>query len=315
MLLEPERKCLRFWGGSDMKKRTKLIFVISVALLIIVAVIAGLVILFSKIGLYHYFDDWRSESDKEAVNVLYGDCVIINDKKLRIRDHVKCNVNDVYCIRDERIYFSNSIWSKDHPDCYVWNIASIGTNGDNYIEHCTLIVSRYCQYTYFSEEPFDEIKSGGLIDNGIIYLYAEGKITAYDIKNDTVISPTEFPARQYTWEISDSQSITIEDAEHGDKYSITLDDMERKNVYAKKIKELETMKVWDGRQSIDEVFFRVLELDKKIYIICQVRNFWGTPYAVAFEYDPQQNDYKYITCSKVDEGGVYESAYRFVFSE
>lgn len=101
---------------------------------ILVAVILAVLIVDQKINMRHFFDDWDSETNEKVVHIL-EQSYIFGESRLELPKYVDGLIEEIYCLKNQRVYFC---YSTAIPDSYPdreWHIASIGLTGKDLIEH------------------------------------------------------------------------------------------------------------------------------------------------------------------------------------
>ena len=295
-------------------------WIICLVIVAVLIVITVLTVTFDiRYNMRHYFNDWEQEDDEDIVHILSNRSVD-GLYQVNLGDCVDGLIEEVYCVRNERIYF---FYSTAIPDSYpdrIWHIASIGVNGEKLTDHFAdnlfyetnpLGYSyRYKQLCY--ESPTSE-NYGGIYSNGKIYLHGKDITVVYDIDNDTVCETEGYPIGKYRWNIEDHKAITIEDTEQNIFRTVTLESMAEHNDYAKELLNLSTRKIWSGDSPTKQIFAKVKIIDNQIYIVCEVLNWLGESFAVIFRYDISSDEIRYLSSKKV--GDIVSSNYSFVLCE
>lgn len=295
-----------------MTKITKDNFILILLIVVCITITVGIIILDQKYNMRHYFDNWTSETDEEIVHVLNDSFVY---GRLDLQRYVNGLIKEVYCVRNERIYFcyitdSNSNSTED------WHIASIEINGQNLIDHYSgnlFDKSNSLGFSYEYErlayQTYDANNYGGLYSNNKIYLHGKDKTVVYDIDSNTLNETSDYPISRYICNINEHKTITIEDTEQNLSKTITLESMAENNAYSEKLLKLSSRKNWDGTSPTKRLFSMVKVVDDQIYIICSVLNWNGEAFAVVFKYDFLSSSTAYVSFQKV--GDRVDSNYSF----
>lgn len=300
-----------------MKRKIITICAIAVTLMVVITTIIQLD---SKYNMRHFFDDWEKEVDEEIAPVLHDYYVYYRDKKVNLHDISPGYIREVFCVSDDRIYFCYSTSTPDSEAGIIWNIASIGLNGENLINHysCNLFnKSDYLtkdRYIRLSYHDYNENYYGGLYEDNKIYLHGRDRTVVYDICNDTACEVNEYPMSRYRWNFNDTHSeIVIKDCEQDLCKTVTLESMAEKNNYAKKLLELSSRKIWSGKSPTYKVFSMVRTVGDRIYLICEVLNWNGESFSIVFQYDFSSENVLYVYSIKTSD--LVNSRYSFASCE
>ena len=112
-----------------MKKAKKLILFIMIVVILIVITIS--IVIVNKYNMQHYFDDWKPETDVNILHTIGRGYV----EGMDLGKYINGRIEEVYCIKNKRIYFC---YSTAVPDSYPnreWHIASVGITGEDFTEH------------------------------------------------------------------------------------------------------------------------------------------------------------------------------------
>lgn len=161
----------------------------------------------------HFFDDWVSESDQKIIQVLYPDHLYDKNQNFLFDIDEILNVEqgggfveEVYCVRNDRIYFCYSTYSSPYEE---WHIASVSLRGEDFQEHFCNTEDSISQgkylYDKLSYASGEEHLIGGLYHNGKIFLRSQTKCFAYDINTDTVTEVDTLPTLEYTFTVSEDR--------------------------------------------------------------------------------------------------------------
>lgn len=217
----------------------KIIIITSVIIIVLGVGIATIVQLDSKYNMRHYFDDWRAEVDEEYASVLNGYCVSYRDKNVNLYDIIPGYINEVYCIKDNVIYFC---YTSSVSGSATWNIASVGLDGKNLVTlySCESFNKEYKKLSY---NCYNDDYYGGLYTDNKIYLKLKDKAIIYDIENDSYNESFDYPNNRYKWTFNNAySSVTIEDCKQNISKTVTLASMAEQNNYAKKYKNFRRKK-------------------------------------------------------------------------
>ena len=301
-----------------MKKTRKKKFISLVIAVVLIAMTISIVAFDERYNMRRYFNDWEQETDEKIVHILndrYVDRYNIN-----LENYVDGLIEEVYCIRNERIYFCYSTAVQNSYPDRIWHIASIETNGEALTEHFAGNLFRESNplgYSYDYEclscRAFTLETYGGIYSNNKIYLHGKDKTVVYDIDSDTVSETDGYPIGKYLWNIEDHKAITIEDTEQNTFKTVTLENMAEQNIYAKKLLKLSTKTIWSGDSPTKRFFTNVKIVDNRIYIICEALNWSGESFAVTFRYDFSSDRILFLSSKKV--GDRISTNYSFVLCE
>lgn len=278
-----------------MKKHTFIYLCLIVAILSAALTLLGFY-LHSRYCLKHFFEDWKSETNQKMIQVVYPD--LLYDKEQNILfdlgeilevEQKHGFVEDVYCVRNSRIYFCYS--THTNSTLYdEWHIASVSVDGDDFQEHFhnteDPTKGQYEQLAYADQ---NERAVGGLYHNGKIFLRGETKIFAYDIDTDTVADAENLPTLEHSFTISkDNQQLLIENTKTNERRTVTLQSMAKTNAYVNQLLRLHS------GEALDYFFADAVSIDGEIYIICSVVGFFRT-FSLTFQYDFANDEVKFVS--------------------
>ncbi len=294
--------------------------IIIYAVIVLIGMVISVIVLDAKYNMRHYFDDWEPETDEEIIHVLSDTFIYYHLESMNLDDYVNGRIEEVYCVKNDRIYFCYSTSDSDTRRNLVWHIASVGINGENLTDHYSgnlfkephLFGDSYV-YERLSYHSYDENLYGGFYSNDKIYLHGNGGNIVYDIMCGTASEIDEHPIGKYRWRIENHQKITIEDTEQNIFRTITLESMAEQNSYAQKLLELSSRKINTGDSSTYKILSKMKVVDDRIYIVCEVLNWNGESFSIVFRYDFSSEKVTYLSFFKVFD--LVDSRYTFAQCE
>ena len=278
--------------------RKKVSLVSIFAFFLVILVITGSV-LNSKISLKHFFDDWKPQSDVQVLTVVddtalhYGNTVSHLDLSQGI-------VEEIYCVKNNRVYFCYSTALSESDSHREWHIGSTTLTGDDFRDHRLSLPSSGSTYVKFSYDYQAYGNYGGLYQDGKIFLRGKDKTLAYDIDADAITTIDTLPSQKYRAVIENPYTIVLEDSRSLHKRTITLDKIAKENEYANEILKLKPKKRWDGLSYLSNFFANVKIVDGDIYLICEIFNGYGKSFTVLFQYDFHSDRVYYLSSSSCD---------------
>lgn len=295
-----------------MKKAKKLILFIMIVVILIVITIS-IVIVNNKYNMQHYFDDWKPETDVNILHTIGRGYV----EGMDLGKYINGRIEEVYCIKNKRIYFC---YSTAVPDSYPnreWHIASVGITGEDFTEHYggnlfsgSNPVGYSYEYLCLSYQSSPNIgQYGGFYADHKIYLHGDRTTVVYDTQNGILSETDRYPVSPYVWSINEHKNVVIENREQNITRNLTLESMAEQNLYAKELLNLSTKKTWDGTSLTEDIFSKLKIVDDRIYIVCEVLNWNGESFAVVFLYDFASENVLYVSSQKV--GDRVDSNYSF----
>lgn len=292
----------------------KNIIIILFVLLAVIIIVCTLVVLDSKFNMRHYFDNWNNETNDNIISISYSSVYNNNGELLfEIDDDLhSLNIEIVYCVKGERIYFSYATMDPETDLRNIWHIASVSVSGKDFKEHYSGILFddtiKYPTLKDLSCNTDCAEEYGGLYYDNVIYLHGNARTVAFDLETEITKEIDSLPVSRYMGKIENKQTLTVIDTENGATHTVTLESMANSNVYAKNLLELSTRKIWSGESPTFNLFDRMKTVDEQMYITCVIYNWNGDSFAVVFKYDFASDKVYYVSSNKV--GGNVSSRYK-----
>lgn len=264
------------------------------ALLIYFVILPSLVYLLTRPEktFYKELNSIASESEDipyiEAYGSLYKRKELISVYGLCDNQHK--DFSNMLCVYNNIVYFVYEVED-------AWCVASVDM--DTLEMHTHFKLENPAEIYNIWPTPGDFKKLNGYYYDGKIVLNDHKTVLEYDL---TTRSTTQYSYSEYNFPVIkvygsniDSETIII-NTESGEKV-FTLEEISKKSSAIATIYSFKDRLNWKKRPHIIRFFSEnsVQYVDGKIYVIGEMRDYYGQAYAVIFEYDEAKNKWKYIT--------------------
>lgn len=185
----------------------------------------------------------------------------------------------------------------------IWCISSVNVVSNKktlwYSGTFTAENSQNIQYSKLSQYSDIDNLCGGMINGDNIYLKDSSHTVSFNIKTKEIIEESQIPSRRFEWTVIPTSYVEIIDKERNTSIRIDKEQFFEENEYAKELKTLNNKKTISGYGFCDEFFCKMVLVDEKLYIVCEVFNFVGDAFAIVFQYDYENDNISYILSEKV----------------
>lgn len=251
------------------------------------------------------------KTEATAVSYGYFSNIYSNGSKFDINDVLDTkteHLKQVFCIVDDKIYF-----------CYVYNI--------NNEKHCVLasINSIDSKFEILWDEVFNSTISwnynyyddyslrAGYYYNGKIVVTDFDTLIEYDLKTE-ICNKIKFhkyqkPIMNLKIKKNNSQEYLLNFNDN--TFFINDDFLINNSEVAKKILTKNKFSIWNGDSPADNFIDSIKIIDDRIFVICRIKNFSGTSYAIIFEINPEQQSCHYVGFHMVG-GIIHDSEFYIV---
>lgn len=229
-------------------------------------------------------------------NKLYSDKLILDFDELLHNESINCSLKEVFCIRDNKIWFvyTSSLQNKGEK----WCLASVSIPDKVFTllykgEFCTAPESD----TSYNKaiEPTDYSELNGFIIDERIILTDKNKLVEINISNRNI---KEYSYNNYEFEcIEINVSRQFEQlifSSNNKTISLDFDKASKLSPSFYQISQLAEYKIYDGSSSLELFFSKVQMVNGKYYIFGRILNWHGETHMVVFEYVFDDNSLKYL---------------------
>jgi len=269
--------------------------------IVILATIIGSVWIRKQLFLDGFFKDWVSQGN--IPNYSMHRTVFYCENNQYDIYNIESTAQEIFCINDSEIFFVHTKNIKDDSNGQLWGISSVNIETNKktlwYSGIFTLGKEDYIEYKKLSQ--YSDITSlcGGMINGDNIYLKDSSHTVSFNIKTKEVNEDAQMPLRRYEWTVVPNSYIEITNKENKSTVRIEKEQFFEKNEYANRLKELNNKKTISRYGFCDEFFCKVMLVEEKIYIVCEVFNFIGDAFAIVFEYESESDTIKYILNKRI----------------
>lgn len=200
---------------------------------------------------------------------------------------------EILCERDGKVYF---VYCDPYEEKDCWTIGSIDLATSEF-RICYKMTDPAESYEVQYWKNYKE-RNGYYFDRQIV-LTDHKTVLTYDIDSQTVQTYAYrdycFPECTVYGEYIDRETIQLNMGDSVRTY--TLQEMAEKSGSISKIFALKEKKTWCGDSYLDSFFSgdSVQVVGDKVYTIGECLNYMGEAYAVIFEYNVEEDSWKYVT--------------------
>lgn len=200
---------------------------------------------------------------------------------------------EILCVKDGKVYF---IYSGAYEEKYYWMIGDIDLVTLEF-HKCYDMADPAESYEIQFWKNYKE-RNGYYLD-GKIVLNDHQTVLEYDIESQNLQTydyhDYNFPKRAVYGEYIDYEAVRLNLEDSVRTY--TLEEMAEKSDSIAQILALKEKKIWCGDSYLWHFFTddNLQFIGDKVYTIGNCFNYWGEAFAVMFEYDVQEDSWKYVT--------------------
>ncbi|MBE6751951.1 MAG: hypothetical protein E7556_05420 [Ruminococcaceae bacterium] len=253
------------------------------------------------------------KTESTAVSYVYFNDVYINGSKLNIDDVLDDktkSLKQVFCIDNGRIYFAYSYTVNDKTH-YV--LASINSDDSElkiiWDEVFDYMNSWECQFDYY----VDYSSRNGYYYDGKIIVTDFDKLIEYDLKTEVcrIMKFYEYEQPIIDLEIKKNNSQEYLFSYNNSSFLINEDFFIENSEVANKILLKNKLSIWNGDSPTNCFIDSVKVVGEQVFVVCSIKNFSGTSYAIVFEINPEQQICNYVGF-KIVGGVIHDSEFYIV---
>lgn len=248
----------------------------------------------------HYINTSKMESfvteTETKASYVYFDKLYYEDITCDLKEVIKHEKNavvqQVFCIRDNYVYFS---YQYVNNDIAHWCLASVSIEGTEYKRIFDEAFEQESMRKYELNVGEQLSKRNGYFYNNKIVITDFSKLIEYDMKEDssTVYNYNEYEINEneFVWSIDNFSEIDLKT----DNTNLVINKFElsNKSPVANEILSLYDRMVWNDLSSTKYFLNDVQIVNDDVYIICSLLNRHGETYTLIFECDIENEEYKY----------------------
>lgn len=272
-----------------------------------------LIVLLNNLFYVNFLEMLFYKTESTAVSYVYFNEVYSDARKLNIDDVLDDktkSLKQVFCIENNRIYFCYS-YNENEESHYA--LASVDFDGLEF----TVIWDEVFDYMnscgYQNNFSDDYSSKTGYYYNGKIIVTDFDKLIEYDLKTKACrnIKFHEYEQPVIDLEIKKNNSQEYLLNYNNNSFLINEDFFIRNSEVAKKILDKNKLSIWNGDSPTNCFIDSIKMIGEQIFVVCSIKNFSGTSYAIVFEINPQKQICHYVGF-KVVGGVIHDSEFYVV---